>query len=82
MWAAKNIRQPSVGEYAFWSMQCLAGKLFPPQFNWYIYRVLRKLWTHRALSQTLWEVWEKITDIFGRGSTWFQARLGLISSKA
>lgn len=80
MWAAKNIRQPSVGEYAFWSIQYLAGKIFLPQFNWYVYRILRKLWKHRALSQNLWEVWEKTTQVFGRVSSRLRARFSLIST--
>lgn len=82
MWAAKNIRQPSVGEYTFWSMQYLAGKIFPPQFNWYVYRILRKLWKHRALSQNLWEVWEKTTQIFGKVNSRLRARFSLISTNA
>lgn len=60
MWAAANIRKPSLGEYAFWVAQYAAGEVFPPQFNWLVYRLLRKLWKKRQVSLSLWQVWEKL----------------------
>lgn len=61
IWAARNIRQPSIGEFAFWCLEHLAGRFFPPQFNWFIYRLLRKIWPHRLISKQIWQVWERIT---------------------
>jgi glycosyltransferase involved in cell wall biosynthesis len=42
-WAAEFIQQPSLTMRLFWMGQLLAGYLFPPQFNWWIYRKLRKV---------------------------------------
>lgn len=64
MWAAKNVRKPSVGEYAFWSMQRMAGLLLPPRLNWFVYRSFRKLWSNRILSQVLWEGWERLNRLW------------------
>ena len=77
MWAAQNIRKPSVGEYAFWSIQYLAGKALPPQVNWFVYRTLRKLWKHRSISRHLWQAWEKVAGVFTYRVSWFRSRVSL-----
>lgn len=64
MWAAEHIRKPSLGEYVFWVGEHVAGRLFPPQLNWYVYRLLRKLWKKRKLSPKLWQLWEDATLAF------------------
>jgi len=43
LWAAKNVQKPSLITYLFWFGQYGAGFLFPPQFNWFVYRFLKKL---------------------------------------
>ncbi|OGV96991.1 hypothetical protein A2W24_02610 [Microgenomates group bacterium RBG_16_45_19] len=60
-WAAINIRKPSLGEYAFWAAEYAAGLVFPPRFNWFVYRLMRKLWKKRQFSLSLWQVWEKFS---------------------
>lgn len=42
-WAQENIQKPSVGVKAFWIAEYIAGLVFPPQFNWFIYRQIKKL---------------------------------------
>ena len=42
-WAAKNIQQPKLIEQTFWVGQLLAGYLFKPQFNWWVYWQMRKI---------------------------------------
>lgn len=41
-WAAKNIQKPSFETKLFWLGELLAGYLFKPQFNWAVYRFLKK----------------------------------------
>jgi glycosyltransferase involved in cell wall biosynthesis len=45
-WAAECIQQPTLAQYVFWINQLLAGYLFPPKFNWWVYRQLRKIQQH------------------------------------
>lgn len=42
-WAAELIQKPTVSERLFWVSQLLAGFLFSAQFNWWVYRLLRKV---------------------------------------
>lgn len=42
MWANSNIRRANLIEWIFWISQLIAGYLFPPRFNWYVFRHLRK----------------------------------------
>jgi glycosyltransferase involved in cell wall biosynthesis len=44
-WAAEVIRQPKLFEVFFWCAQLVAGIILPPQFNWWVYRYIRK-WQH------------------------------------
>lgn len=44
-WAAQNVRPPAIKERAFWVSQYIAGQLLPPQFNWAVYRFLKKITT-------------------------------------
>jgi len=41
-WAEENIQKPSFGVKAFWIGEYLAGLVFPPRFNWFIYRQLKR----------------------------------------
>jgi glycosyltransferase involved in cell wall biosynthesis len=43
LWAAQNIRPATLAERLFWMMEWFAGYLFTPQFNWGVYRLIRKL---------------------------------------
>lgn len=45
-WAAECIEKPTLLHYVFWTNQLLAGYVFPPQFNWWVYRLLRKSQQH------------------------------------
>lgn len=42
-WAAEMIQKPTFSERIFWYGQLFAGTFFSPRFNWYIYRILRKI---------------------------------------
>jgi len=42
-WAAKNISLPPFWVWFFWVGQRLAGVFLPAEFNWYVYRQLKKL---------------------------------------
>lgn len=43
LWARKHIASPSLFVWAFWLAQLAAGYIFPPQFNWWAFRNLRRL---------------------------------------
>lgn len=49
-WAAEMIQQPTWFEKTFWVAQVVAGLLFPAQFNWWVYRILRKIQNHLFMS--------------------------------
>jgi glycosyltransferase involved in cell wall biosynthesis len=42
-WAAEFIAQPTLSQRSFWFGQLLAGYIFPAEFNWWVYRQMRKL---------------------------------------
>ncbi len=42
LWAATHIEKPSLFVRTFWFSQYMAGIIFPPKFNWFIYRILKK----------------------------------------
>lgn len=42
LWANRHIRRANIVEWIFWISQWFAGYLFPPQLNWYVFRLLRK----------------------------------------
>jgi glycosyltransferase involved in cell wall biosynthesis len=42
IWAAKHISQPKLTEVALWMGQFVAGKFFSAQFNWFVYRNIRR----------------------------------------
>ncbi|MEO8581650.1 MAG: glycosyltransferase family A protein [Patescibacteria group bacterium] len=44
-WAAECIQAPSFGDRVFWIAELTAGYLFPAQFNWWVYRVIRHVQT-------------------------------------
>jgi glycosyltransferase involved in cell wall biosynthesis len=44
-WAEENIQKPNVGVKAFWVAEYIAGVLFPPQFNWFVYRQIKRLFS-------------------------------------
>lgn len=43
LWAAKNVEKPNLYVYTFWLSQYLAGFLFPPNFNWFVYRIIKRI---------------------------------------
>jgi len=43
VWASKNVQPATAFNWFFWTGQYLAGLAFPAQFNWLIFRLLRKL---------------------------------------
>ena len=43
VWASKNIQEANLYHWIFWYSQLAAGKLFPPRFNWFIYRRIRQI---------------------------------------
>lgn len=43
VWASKNIQKAPLSAWIFWSGQYIAGILFPPRFNWYVLRLIRKI---------------------------------------
>lgn len=47
LWAKEMIRKPTLNEQIFWIGQLVAGFVFPAQFNWWVYRQLRKVQTHK-----------------------------------
>lgn len=42
-WAEENVQKPNFGVKLFWIAQYVAGVVFPPQFNWFMYRQLKRL---------------------------------------
>lgn len=42
-WAEKNVGKPSMAVKLFWIGEHIAGYLFSPQFNWFVYRNLKRL---------------------------------------
>lgn len=49
IWASKNVFQPTVLNWLFWLGQLVAGFLFPAQFNWFIFRLLRKIQNFKTI---------------------------------
>lgn len=43
IWASKNIQKAKINHWIFWIGQLIAGIIFPPRFNWFIYRKIRKI---------------------------------------
>lgn len=43
VWASKNIQKAIIYHWFFWIGQHIAGMLFPPRFNWFIYRRIRNI---------------------------------------
>ena len=42
-WADRYVRKGTLSERTIWLIESLAGNVFPPQFNWFVYRLIRKL---------------------------------------
>lgn len=42
-WAAEMVQSPTLFERGFWLCQLVAAALFSPRFNWFVYRLLRKV---------------------------------------
>jgi len=40
-WAKEFVEKPDLKTRLFWVMEYLAGSIFPPQFNWAVYRLIR-----------------------------------------
>lgn len=49
-WAAKHVQSPPLITRLFWHGQHLAGRVFTAQFNWTVYRWLKKVYKTRSLS--------------------------------
>lgn len=43
LWMDKNIQKASFPIHLFWICQLIAGLIFPPDFNWAVYRILKKI---------------------------------------
>lgn len=43
VWANKNVEKAKLTDWGFWIAQRIAGTLFGPQFNWAVYRIIKKL---------------------------------------
>lgn len=43
LWANQHIRKGNAFEWLFWISQYAAGVLFHPRFNWFVFRLLRKV---------------------------------------
>lgn len=41
-WAHANVEKASWGTQLFWMCELLAGMVFPPRFNWFVYRLIKK----------------------------------------
>jgi len=48
-WANKNITKASIPVQLFFIIQYLAGQILPPQFNWFVYRLIKKILYQRRL---------------------------------
>ncbi len=53
LWAALHIQMPSLFIGLFWVGQYCAGLLFPPEFNWIVFRLIRKLHLKPHIPQQL-----------------------------
>lgn len=42
-WARQNVGKPDLKTQLFWLIEYSAGKILPPQFNWLVYRQIRKI---------------------------------------
>jgi glycosyltransferase involved in cell wall biosynthesis len=42
-WAAEMVQQPTFMEQSFWIAELAAGKVLPAEFNWWVYRIIRKI---------------------------------------
>jgi glycosyltransferase involved in cell wall biosynthesis len=48
-WAHAHIQRASWGTQLFWVCQLIAGYVFPPRFNWWVYRHLKRIIVYRSL---------------------------------
>ncbi|MCL4364690.1 glycosyltransferase [Patescibacteria group bacterium] len=42
VWASKNVQKAKFYHWLFWFGQLIAGKIFPPRLNWFVYRRIRE----------------------------------------
>lgn len=47
VWADKHVEKAKLKHWLFWSLQLMGCLILPPQFNWYVYRFLRKIQKNR-----------------------------------
>lgn len=52
VWASKNVQPATIFHWLFWLGQYLAGVVCPAQFNWFVFRVLRKLQNLKTIKPT------------------------------
>jgi glycosyltransferase involved in cell wall biosynthesis len=60
-WASEFIAKPTLFERLFWISQLMAGYFLPAQFNWWVYRQLRRL-ELRVLGLFVKKVSDKVSD--------------------
>ena len=49
-WAKQNVGKPTIWTQVFWLIQYIGGMICPPQFNWFVYRLLKKYIFYRSLN--------------------------------
>lgn len=59
VWASKFIEKPSLYIWGFWLCQYMAGYIFPPYFNWAVYRLIRKMKTYTVFLPFLTSIFKK-----------------------
>jgi len=59
LWADENIQKASLSIKAFWMIQFIAGMTLPPQFNWHVYRILKRVLYISYVSRRLLERYVK-----------------------
>ncbi len=52
-WAAKNIQKPSILVNLYWKMQYFLAMNFSPQFNFFIYRLIKKVIFSKSQMETI-----------------------------
>lgn len=52
-WAAENIQKPSMLVDLYWKMQYFLAKNFPPKFNFFIYRLIKKVIFSKSQLETI-----------------------------
>ena len=43
LWASQHVAKPNIVTWIFWFGEFIAGIIFPPSINWFVYREIRKV---------------------------------------